>query len=596
MALRYTNERERRVLAIVWRAAYLETDLWTPSADQTTATLNNVALDELLDRRLRVCERMAYNVSGIQAMLGLDDTANIPRDRWNLATATPTSGWFDGFRVRLFEYPFIPNYFKSVVGNTLGTAWFEQTGLAPGQGDPRLAYVPKPIATRSYTDGSVDLIQSVTAWRFPTSSAPHWQLSPGNDVGFGAATTPPLTGIVPKSYRIDLVPAAGATPASIIDGVFDYTSTDASGAPTRADFWNRAWLFCDHVIALINLEALLFGRRRRPNANAEGEFATLVGRRSTVTVRTSAVSTGTTNTVSTPFVCLDGQVPEAIPRDDQVIMSAQGTDPVTLGPLDANFDNSLIPVEDLQVGDHVIVVNAPIYRAFTQDGEWGVENAFVMDIDSTVNDVNNRGGVRRDEIQLQGHGTTQRSHKKYRELMKDVLVQPYAEMLTRLKAKLVGNPALDFESIQNTGIVLFRWLPFSDSPTNIVFNAGEAPVSSGPWWFAYRFTKDFSQADDAVQAFSKVVGGTLSRGTQPLPAIPNLPLSFDDSVLIPLFEPSLRGKAGSKIPWRTYLNNHPSGTNLVLRPVVVDSNMIPGLFLRGTKVNIGVVRPRIRVK
>src|SRR5262249_40628687 len=123
---------------------------------------------------------------------------------------------------------------------------------------------------------------------------PNWKVSPGSDDGFGVAKVPPLTGIVPLSYRIDLVPAAGSTAAQVIDGLFDYTTT-TGGAPIRADYWNRAWLFCDHVIALLCLEAFLFARRRRPGANAESELTNLVARRPVVSVRSSP--DGTTKTI-----------------------------------------------------------------------------------------------------------------------------------------------------------------------------------------------------------------------------------------------------------------------------------------------------------
>jgi hypothetical protein len=91
----YLGQRRNRVKAIVWRATAIHDELWTPSADHSTAVLDTIALSEVLDRRLRIVEWMNYVVSDHHA-LGPDSRRVFRK---------PTSGWEDGFRIRSFEYP-----------------------------------------------------------------------------------------------------------------------------------------------------------------------------------------------------------------------------------------------------------------------------------------------------------------------------------------------------------------------------------------------------------------------------------------------------------------------------------------------------------
>lgn len=60
-----------------------------------------------------------------------------------------------------------------------------------------------------------------------------------------------------ETYPYDLLP--GPNPAGAIDHLF--TPSD--------NWWDRSWIFCDHVLAAIHLESLRFGKLRRTNSDNE---------------------------------------------------------------------------------------------------------------------------------------------------------------------------------------------------------------------------------------------------------------------------------------------------------------------------------------
>ena len=77
-----------------------------------------------------------------------------------------------------------------------------------------------------------------------------------------------------RGFRMDFVPKTDQLPggkaAAAIDSLFAFAENGADGKPIRADFWNRAWIYCEHAVSAIELEALLFGRRRRLDPTQAG--------------------------------------------------------------------------------------------------------------------------------------------------------------------------------------------------------------------------------------------------------------------------------------------------------------------------------------
>jgi hypothetical protein len=84
----YLELRRYRIQAIIWRAAAIHNELWSPAADGLSATLKAKAVDEVLDRRLRAVERMNFQIS-VRGSEGLGD------DAWGANIAPNTAAPFE---------------------------------------------------------------------------------------------------------------------------------------------------------------------------------------------------------------------------------------------------------------------------------------------------------------------------------------------------------------------------------------------------------------------------------------------------------------------------------------------------------------------
>lgn len=71
----------------------------------------------------------------------------------------------------------------------------------------------------------------------------------------------------------------------------------------------------------------------------------------------------------------------------------------------ALFEQMTIKAVDLQVGDHVYVINHPLYRIFYPNGAWGGEHSFISEIGSR----DSTSSVFRDALKLGGHGVENKS-------------------------------------------------------------------------------------------------------------------------------------------------------------------------------------------
>jgi hypothetical protein len=586
-----TADRIRRVLMIVWRATCVEKGLWN-DAKKPVPILNAAALSELLDRRLHIVERMAYNVTSQNEMLGLRERDSVRIGRWDLSDATPTAEWRDGLRVRLFEYPYVPAFFLRVIANAqLGTTWVEQSGLG---GEKRLAYNVRRVGTRTYTDQTTEQVAAMSSWRFPPDVATAWKPSPGS-LDFGRFKHLAL------SYRIDL--SSAGTASSVIDKTFDYSGTAANGSPLRADFWNRAWLFCDHVVALLQIEALLFARRRRiGKAAADAEFNTKADLKVLVEV---PKSDGAPGEVNTNFVSLDKHIYAKGPPRNGIMMAAPD---IGGNIVDVDFENQMTDPHDLQVGDQVIIANTLLHQAFNRESEWGFENAVVMDVDTGAGSERSAPDrLRLEALGLQGHGTKRLTHAEYKALMADIVRPSYETLLQRLRAIILAPPSTGLPKVlpfDRTGYAAIQWTPFDDLS---FCDFGEGPlVSSGPWWIPRLALDIFQTVDEAVSAIPKAVGGKMIRSAPGEMVVNPLPREgdfqpgadfFEKFVLFPLFEPIIRVDAADRDPWSVYFRRKKAGGTFKanVRRLEFDSTLIPGISLRGANAALGVVKPRVRV-
>jgi hypothetical protein len=201
----YRSFRHHWIQDIVWRAVAIHNELW--KSPHTPPKLETVALDELVDRRLRAVEQMTSNVNAVWTLgVGLSPFTRT----WIISG--PTGPWKDGFLVRNFEYPELPkDQFKDFLPQM--TEWKEVGG--------RIVFSPPA---------------SQAPIRFPKEIRSAWAVSGG------------------RTPWVIYQPREGRKLADVIHRMFD---------PPREDFLERNLLYCDMVASAIAIEALWLGLRRR---------------------------------------------------------------------------------------------------------------------------------------------------------------------------------------------------------------------------------------------------------------------------------------------------------------------------------------------
>jgi hypothetical protein len=220
----YVKLRHQRCHAIVWRAAALHPELWKDFSDELDAGLagDGIPMDEILDRRLRVVERMNFQIASRRSMGAR--TMDMSRG--------PLGPWPDGLRLRMFEYPTLKKTDEAVAA--LGSI------AAPDQ------HYEGPEWRLDYGGGSL-----------------HYNVRPGTRVVEEIDDSFPPDPLDEEHYGRDLKPN-GITAATAMERLFEPSS----------DFWRRTWWFCDHVIAALQIEALRFASARR--TNEDDDFNDLV--------------------------------------------------------------------------------------------------------------------------------------------------------------------------------------------------------------------------------------------------------------------------------------------------------------------------------
>jgi len=206
--------RKRLVRSIVYQAA---------ARDITLAETANVErLHRICDRRLRITERMLYDV-------GRADHRSWSRTQINANKGGP---WVDGLD-RLFEYPRVPQHFF----------------LGACSPDPSTGVCAVPMA-EWHLRGSEHLIGPI-------------RTNPGTTAAWRPNASDPA-----NIDDYDLLYTTGHLPTAVaaIEGMFT----------PSPDYLKRNLLFCDHTIHALHLEALVFARRKRgaPTTWLDAEMAT----------------------------------------------------------------------------------------------------------------------------------------------------------------------------------------------------------------------------------------------------------------------------------------------------------------------------------
>jgi hypothetical protein len=200
--------RKRLVLSIVYQSC---------AADITLADPGNIdRLHKVCDRRLRIVERMLYDVGRHSSRA------------WSKKQikANPGGPWVDGTE-RAFEYP----------------------------------RVPRPFFFDTCNPGSTDICQApMTGWKLGDDKTIMGPLRT-NPTTTSRWTTPTLIDILEYTH-----PASGA--AKPIDAIRELF------IPSK-DFLQRNLMYCDHTIHALHIEALIFSEMKRRTATDTAWFDNL---------------------------------------------------------------------------------------------------------------------------------------------------------------------------------------------------------------------------------------------------------------------------------------------------------------------------------
>jgi hypothetical protein len=434
-------------------------------------------MKELLDRRLRITERMVYQVSP-------EDMGVLQPD-----AALPTGPWPDGQRVRMFEYPILSKSFASKIG---------AANIGPGK-----------------------------TWVFDfTGDNLYYNVDNGRRIRNAAAAglVPALGLSFTETYPYDLLP--GGNPAQVIDALFQPSD----------DFWDRSWIYCDHVLAALHIESLRFGKLRR-----EGKDDTF----------NNAV-----NSHPRGWAELRPLLPGSL--GDPALMADDASKP----PSEPRFF-SRGPMRQVQAGDHVVFWNSIMYGLLS-DGAWSLENAIITEVDSewTSNDIG-------ESVLLMGHGTSPTTVGQFRKQLTADL--KYMIGKARQKAQ---NAVGDSTPWLRSSSPLVRWAPFGESWTD---GAGQP---QDPWWIRipYADSGDWQGRaigrDATLRTLPDAIEYDPAAGfTSPPPADGGGP---NGAAYFPLWVPAQNGK------WKGYIERRKKGetvTEFRLEPLRFDKNNIPGLIV-----------------
>jgi hypothetical protein len=501
---KYRSLRTYRVRAIGWRAAAIHDQVWKASSDGTAAILQTDALDELIDRRLHMVERMNFQISRAETLAG----------EW-----TFKAPFEDDFRIRMFEYPRIP---KKQVRKAL-------TFIDPAQ--------IEPPGTKPFQPGG-------KVWR--------WESTNGRLI----FNVPPYPGLnLPPEWVMDTAKVqSSTTPADKLFWAYFRLINQGSKATDVLDalfvpdtIWTgRKWLFCDHVISALHLEALLFASRRRDPSNADQKFNALMG------TPTGPISIG-------------GFLDRVGASNAYGRLLSMANDP--------HFENIAINEADLQVGDHVIVYNSKVFGALSPS-EWILENSVVIDVGSD----HSTGGIVERALVLQGHGTGERDYATY--LQSDI-AGPFNEFLNEIRKviarTLAADPTATTADWNGEKNVLVKWDPY------------KAFSEPGPWWIKFELHDPTSNqpippAEGKLAILGSVIHDTAG-GTGY-----NAPPSTT-AVYFPLYRPAFAKG------WDDYLNARRTKPTLKvaknLKEFVATGDIMPGLFFKEKGMPIPVLRPKV---
>jgi hypothetical protein len=320
------------------------------------------------------------------------------------------------------------------------------------------------------------------------------------------------------------------------------------------DWWMRSWLFCDHVVTALHVEALRFGLLRRDGNDARFDAINAAASVGPVLIGALLNSSGNPGG---PF-----------------LIAGQAADPY--------FEQTLIREDDLQSGDHLIIWNSFLYSMVGR-GEWRLENSIVMSVEHDPL----TGKLVRQRLALQGHGIGQKRYPAYQAEIAEQTNIGMREAQQAVRDAVAANSLISQMRWRDRGDRLVRWDPY-----------GSFPAAPGAWWLkivvpdddSLRRWQTIAQAQAAIPG---AIGDADARG-----AAGYAPPPETAYVYFPLFAPHIPDPNGGRdLGWAEFLRIRRTGSTAglptQLHPVEIDGTMMPGLFFRGQGAPFAVIRPRI---
>jgi hypothetical protein len=219
-AKRNVTARKHRIAQIIWRAFAIVPELWAGGDSTLAPTLQKPGSTEILDRRLHSVEVLILNDDGDMGA-------------WSVSNAT--SGWKDGQRTSMFQYPTIAFGDSADFLGALNSAGLTVAGLAPDWNQTPIE-IDYKLQTRVRPEAFGD-----------------WVWDDGNYVltlNAGVAGATALEEMIPSAAAID---------------------------PKFEDFFERNWMYCDIMLAALHLEGFRFSRLRRTGSDNDFNAATAAG-------------------------------------------------------------------------------------------------------------------------------------------------------------------------------------------------------------------------------------------------------------------------------------------------------------------------------
>jgi hypothetical protein len=590
--------RAKRIVKITLRALALNNDFWG-----TNNTLIADALREYLDRRMRIVEMMNFHVNPV---------TSVSREWVISGTAPNTPVWLDGYRNRLFEYPQLNVGVSGRLAELIDRAPAEairlnevntskhyepQPQTAAGQWDWLLAR-DSDGPTRMVWDHKPPFPETLP----PLSAADAADVAPAKAEEANVRLPTPQERLQWRLSRKDLYTLLfytdSANPMTFVQAIERlFRLRDNAGADTRLNFYDRNWFNCDHVIAALQYEALLLAWRRRVTPAQVAHAESVLNQLANAGPQLGALETR--------YAWLGAMV-----RETQGINGA-----LLDGRNNPLFRTRHVPLEQIEIGDHVIFSNNEMYDSL-EGGLMRLENAVVMGFDE-----NEDGTVVRKSVVLAGHGmegTPANYTDEFASEMQTQVTLALAEIKKWLATHANGTrvPLLLCEAV--------KWTPYPElraGPT-------DSPSDKGAWWLVYPLGKEKAKGRHAITAEAVVeLPGSVGIGknsanqncilmsgrTGPLSPMTLLQiplasdftpfnsvfpdLAVDKFILLPLTQPKMTRKANEKATpsWARYFKGRTSPTTKprTLEVVSFDSTVIPGFVSPTGNIWSNGPRPRV---